>query len=487
MKIYSGSPWVVLILLAACSACSMPYRALGSAMHPLSAAKAQAAGRAQEQQPPNIIFILIDDMGYADLSAFGNGPVKTPNIDRLASEGIKFTNFYVASPICSPSRVALMTGQYPARHGFHSYLDNREKNSRRNMPDYLDPGVTTIAGTLKEAGYATAHFGKWHMGGGRDVDDAPLPAEYGFDKSLVSFEGLGDRLLIKNDKLSEASAKLGRGKIIWVEKHEMTPIYVDRTIEFIKAHQDGPFYIDLWTNDVHDPHRPKPDHREKFSRFANNHYRQDFYAVLYQLDQQIGRLLDTLDTMGLAENTLVVLTSDNGPTDWAFYYKEYFQPPGSADPFRGRKWSLYEGGVRVPFLARWPGHIPAGKTSHAVMHSTDLLPTFCRLAGIQPPPNLDGENMSAAIAGKPQERKSPLFWEYGRDGIRLKPGNPRFISPSLAVREGSWKLLINADSTGLALYDLGTDHAENHDLSEEQPEIARRMAADVLEWKKSLP
>lgn len=450
--------------------------------------KAQAGTGASGSQRPNIIFILIDDMGYADLSAFGNGPVKTPNIDRLASEGIKFTNFYVASPICSPSRVALVTGQYPARHGFHSYLDNREKNARRGMPDYLDPGVTTLAGTLKKAGYSTAHFGKWHMGGGRDVDDAPLPAEYGYDESLVSFEGLGDRLLIKDDGLSEASAKLGQGKITWVEKHEMTPIYVDRTIDFIKKHREGPFYIDLWTNDVHDPHQPRPDHRERFSRFANNHYRQDFYAVLYQLDQQIGRLLDSLDAMELAENTLVVLASDNGPTDWGFYYKEYFQPPGSADPFRGRKWSLYEGGIRVPFLARWPGHIPAGAVdSTTLIHSTDLFSTFCHLTGVQPPSDLDGKDMSAALTGNQAERKDPIFWEYGREGVRLKPGNPGFISPSLAVREGNWKLLINADSTDLALYDLSTDQAENHNLAEKHPEIAGRLAAKVLEWKRSLP
>ena len=439
-------------------------------------------------RPPNIIFILIDDMGYADLSAFGNGPVKTPNIDRLAKEGIGFTNFYVASPICSPSRVALMTGQYPVRHGFHSYLDSRAKNARRNMPDYLDPDVTTLAETMKKAGYATAHFGKWHMGGGRDVGDAPLPSEYGFGESLVSFEGLGDRLLIKNDNLSKASAKLGRGKITWVEKHEMTPIYVNRTIDFIKRHREEPFYIDLWMNDVHDPHRPKPEHRDKFARFANNHYRQDFYAVLYQLDLEIGRLLDSLDAMGLAENTLVVLTSDNGPTDWPFYYKEYFQPPGSADPFRGRKWSLYEGGIRVPFLARWPGKIPAGKMdTTTVMHSTDLFPTFCRLAGIEPPDGRDGEDMRSALSGEAQRRKAPLFWEYGREGVNLKAGNPRFVSPQLAIREGNMKLLINADSTGVALYDLSEDPAENHNLAEAHPDLARKMAAELLAWKRSMP
>src|SRR3546814_576875 len=326
------------------------------------------------------------------------------------------------------------------------------------------------------------------MGGGRDVGDAPLPAEYGYDESLVAFEGLGDRLLIRGDGLSEASAKLGRGKITWVEKHEMTPVYVDRTIEFIKKHREEPFYIDLWPNDVHDPHRPKPAHQLKFKTFANNHYWQDFYAVLYQLDQQIGRLLDSLDALGLARNTLVVFASDNGPTDWPFYYKEHFQPPGSADPFRGRKWSLYEGGIRVPFMARWPGHIPAGRVdSTTIIHSTDLFPTICHLAGIQIPIDPDGQDISAALAGKPLNRNKPLFWEYGREGVRLKAGNPRFVSPQLAMRERNWKLLINADSTTIELYDLEKDQAENHNLTEKYTEIARRMATQVLVWKRSMP
>ena len=447
----------------------------------------QPAAGASKQ--PNIIFIFIDDMGYSDLSAFGNRAVETPNIDRLAREGIKFTNFYVASPICSPSRVAITTGQYPARHGIHSYLDSREKNTKRGMVNFLDPEAPSLARAMKNAGYATAHFGKWHMGGGRDVGDAPLPQVYGFDASLVSFEGLGDRLLQKGQGLSEANAKLGRGHITWVEKHEMTPIYVDQTIDFIQRHKDAPFYIHLWPGDVHDPHQPKAEHREKFIHFANNHYQQDFYAVLYQLDQQIGRLLDTLDAMNLAEKTLVVLTSDNGPTDWPHYYQQHFQPPGSADPFRGRKWSLYEGGIREPFLARWPGHIPAGAIdSTTLLHATDLFQTFCKLAVVASPPiDFDGEDMSKALQGEPQKRTQPLYWEYGREDFYLKPGNPRFISPNLAIREGAWKLLINADGTRVELYNLEKDQAETHNVAEKYPELVDKLSTRVLTWRKSLP
>ena len=443
----------------------------------------------EKASQPNIIFIFIDDMGYADLSSFGNRKIQTPNIDRLADEGIKFTNFYVNAPICSPSRVAVTTGQYPARNGVHAVLATRERNEKYGMDHFLDPDAPSLARAMKEAGYATAHFGKWHMGGGRDVGDAPRPQAYGFDESLVSFEGLGDRLLIKGHGLSKASAKLGQGEITWVEKHELTPIYVDRTLDFIKRHKEDPFYIHLWPNDVHDPFDPKEKHLKRFDYFANNHYEQKFLAVLYQLDQQIGRLLDSLDAMGLAENTLVVLTSDNGPTDWPRYYEQYYWPPGSADPFRGRKWSLYEGGIREPFMARWPGRIPAGVTNDStVMHAADLFPTLCRLAGVKTPGvDFDGEDMSKALTGTAQERTKPVFWEYGRDGSYMKPGNPRFVSPNLAMREGQWKLLINSDGTQMELYNLLQDHAETENVAEKYPDIAKEMSDQLLKWRRSLP
>jgi len=251
------------------------------------------------QKRPNIIFIFIDDMGYSDLSCFGNKEIETPNIDRLAKEGMRFTNFYDNSPICSPSRVAAVTGRYPAYYRINSYLDSREKNRQRGINDYLDSSAQTIAKTLKKAGYATAHFGKWHLGGGRDVGYAPLPQAYGIDESLTSFEGLGDRVLYKDHDLSEASAKLGQGNITWIEKYQESEILVSRSIDFIERHAEQPFYLELWPDDVHDPYQPDTSWREEFSAYANNHYKQDFYAVLANLDKQIGRLTDKLDALNL--------------------------------------------------------------------------------------------------------------------------------------------------------------------------------------------
>ncbi|MCG2590093.1 sulfatase-like hydrolase/transferase [Rhodohalobacter sulfatireducens] len=446
-------------------------------------------GERQAEQP-NIIFMFIDDMGYADLSSYGNREMETPNIDRLADEGIKFTNGYVAYPICSPARVSVMTGQFPAKWNIHSFLASRERNQRRGIANYLDPKAPSIARAMQEAGYATAHFGKWHMGGGRDVDDAPIPTEYGFDQSLVSFEGLGDRLL-RNDghDLSEANAKLGQGQIQWVEKWKRSGIYADSTISFIERHKNQPFYIHFWPGDVHDPFIPNPEWLDRFSEFDNHHYKRDFYATLWNLDNQVGRILDKLDELGLAENTLVILMSDNGPTDWPYYYEEFYWPPGSVDPFRGRKWGLYEGGIRVPFLARWPAKIPEGKVDSTTMiNSMDLFPTLANFSGISSSDmKFDGLDMSSALLGNPKQRGEPMFWEYGREDFYLFPANPRFRSPNLAVRHGDWKLLVNDDGTEPELYNLKRDHAETMNVKDEYPDITERLLEEVLEWRRSIP
>ncbi|MBN1126715.1 MAG: sulfatase-like hydrolase/transferase [Sedimentisphaerales bacterium] len=438
---------------------------------------------------PNILFIFIDDMGYADPSCFGNPKMKTPNIDRLATKGIRLTNFYVNSPICSPSRVAVMTGQYPHRWKIYSYLAAHKANRDRNMADWLDPKAPTTARILQQAGYATAHFGKWHIGGGRDVGDAPLPQEYGFDESLVSFEGLGDRILFPNDGLCEQSRKLERGRIQEKPKHQSTETYVDRTIDFIQTNRDKPFYIELFPNDVHDAHLPKPDAIEKWKQVTDNPFEQKFFAVLEELDRQIGRLIQTVDELKIDKQTLIVLTSDNGPTDWPSYYNKGHTPPGFTGPFFGRKWSLYEGGIRMPFIARWKGTIPAGVTNEtSVMCGIDLSPTFCRFANVPVPSSVkhDGLAMNEALLGKSIRRSKPIFWQYGPPYAKLKPGNSTFISPSLAVRDGDWKLLINPDGTDAHFYNLKSDPGETRNLAIEQPERTEQLWQKIRSWAISV-
>jgi arylsulfatase A-like enzyme len=421
---------------------------------------------------PNVIFIFVDDLGYADLGCTGNDDVATPHIDSLARDGIRLTQFYVASPICSPSRVAVTTGQFPARHRINSFLASRERNREREMVDFLDPGVPTIARAFQGAGYATAHFGKWHMGGGRDVDDAPPPSAYGFDEHLVNSEGMGSRLDRKN-----------------TEKHLWTEYYVDRTLDFISRNRDRPFYVHLWPNDVHDAFRPKQLLLEKYAPFSDTPFVQQYYAVIDELDRQVGRVLELLRELGLEKKTLIVLTSDNGPTAWKKYYRRGGIAPGSTGGLRGRKWSLYEGGIRVPFLARWPGVIPAGMTNDAAVTSAvDLFPTFCALAGIRAPTvTFDGLDLSEVLRGASLVRRKPLFWEYGRFGHYLKPGHPNDVSPNLSIRDGDWKLLMNFDGSEVQLYDLANDRAETTNCIARHPRVAARLTRRLLSWRKSLP
>jgi arylsulfatase A-like enzyme len=454
--------WVFLLLIAA----------LGTAFG------------ASSTEKPNILFILIDDLGFGDFGCTGNTEVPTPNIDRLASEGTLLTRFHVNSPICSPSRVAFTTGQYPQRWKIHSYLNSRAANKKRDMADFLSPDAPAVARAFKSSGYATAHFGKWHMGGGRDVGDAPLPQAYGFDESLTSFEGLGDRILPPGD-LSDQNAKLGRGNITRVLKHEQTGIYVDRAIGFMREHVNTPFYMHLWLNDVHDPFQPAPEDLAKFAGKGRSEEDRKFFAVLSQMDVQLGRLFRAIDDLGLSRRTMIVLTGDNGPTAWARYYKEGILPPGSTAGDRGRKWSLYEGGIRQPMITRWPGRIPAGRVdSSSVVAAIDYFPSITRIAGIKAPNvRFDGQDMSRALLGKGQKRKQPIIWEYRQD---IKPGDPRDISPQLAIRDGAWKFLMNQDGSSAELYNLSSDPKESSNLASHEPRRVKAMRKQLENWMRQM-
>ena len=432
-------------------------------------------------EKPNILFIFIDDMGFADPSCFGNPMMKTPNIDKLAEDGIKLTNFYVNSPICSASRVALTTGQYQGRWKIHSFLNTRAGNANRGMANFLDASAPTTAKKLKAAGYATAHFGKWHMGGGRDVDDAPLPQAYGFDESLVSFEGLGDRIISNKNGMERARA-LGHGEVTFCERWERIQIQTDHAIDFIRRHKDEPFYVRLFPSDVHDVHAPEPGTEEKYAKVSDDPFVQNFLAVLEELDRQIGRIVGEIDKLGLAENTLIIFTSDNGPTDWPRKYLTG-PPAGFADPYRGRKWSLFEGGVRMPFIARWKGTIPAGvEDNQSVVSAIDMSPTMCKLAGVDVEHDLDGLDRSGILLGEPSERAKPVFWQYGHPHAILKGGLSHHQSPTFSMRDGRWKFLVNPDATEAQLYDLEVDESETNNLLRKDPQRATIMAAKIAEW-----
>jgi len=435
-----------------------------------------------QQAKPNILFVFVDDSGWGDYSCYGN-PIKdangnpiTPNIDRLAAGGTRFTNGYVAAPICSSSRTGVLTGTEPGRHGIHSFLNDKAANKARNMNDWLQPDTVTTARLFREAGYRTGQFGKWHMGGGRDVNDAPFPQAYGFEKSLVCFEGMGDRVLYNGDGLSNANADVP-GNITWAEWEQGAVLHTDAALSFIDeaVGQQKPFYIHVPYNDTHSPYHVAPGHEEDFAHATSNTNAKLFLGELNALDKQVGRLLDKLDQLGIANNTLVLLIGDNGAPNDAL--NTLLNRNGG---LKGGKGSLWEGGVRVPFIVRMPGTVAAGKVNNNSAVSTlDLLPTYCELAGIVPPPApYAGESVLDVLKGSDRQRNRPLFWEYGA------VSNQAPNSPKLAVREGNLKFLRDPEGTKREFYDLAVDPNETNNLAD-SPEHAAAIApleAKLINW-----
>nr|WP_149864661.1 sulfatase-like hydrolase/transferase [Pacificimonas flava] len=431
---------------------------------------------AQHPVQPNILFVLVDDMGYGDLSITGNRLVATPNIDALAHDGIVMTQFYDASPLCSPSRAGFMTGRFPARDRFVTFIDNRRRNAAFNQADWLDPELPTLPRTLRQAGYKTGHFGKWHLGGGRDIGDAPLPTAYGFDESYVQWEGLGPRVLPTDltNTLGEQSARLGQGPLEWLPRAQLTDRFVNTTLDFVRRNKDEPWFAQLWLTDMHSPWVPSAEQLAETEGKGRNPREDNFLAVLVAMDAEIGQLVEGLRAAGELDETLIVFTSDNGPTIGA-------DAPGSAGPYRGRKASLYEGGVRQPLIVRWPGQVPAGsRDPDSVVQAVDLLPTLAGIAGAPTPAGIDGVDVSAAWRGTPMTSRPDLYSHVAR------PGREAF-GPLYAIRAGAWKLLMNADGSGAELYNIEQDPAEQRDRTADSPDILETLSKKLANWIASLP
>lgn len=435
-------------------------------------ASASAAGTPRR---PNVVFVLADDLGWGDLGCYGHRYIKTPNLDNLAKQGVLFTSFYVNGPTCSPSRVGFMTGQFPGRFGGIIGSPNIAYNARAGMVNYIDPKVPTITKLLHEAGYKTGHFGKWHLG---FTPDAPSPAAYGID-DVACFNAVNTQALRGNEVLHVK------------DRAHQSEAIMDESLRFIEKNKDQPFYVNVWLTDPHailDPSEEQMEPYEKFRPKGTSHHgaMQVYFAVVSEVDKQVSRLMKRLEKLNLAENTIVVFSSDNGP--------EYIGQPsgesshsgvGSAGPFRGHKHVLYEGGIRVPFIVRWLGHAPAGKVDNTtILSGIDWLPTLCALTGSKLPEgiSMDGEDMSQVFLGKPQERAKPLMWEHLYRGAWV----PLNVSPQLAIRVGKWKLLMNPDKSHLELHDLNIDPSEVDNLADNHPAVVDRLSQRLLEWQGSM-
>jgi arylsulfatase A len=398
-------------------------------------------------EKPNIVFILADDMGYMDLGCYGSDLYRTPNLDRLAAQGTRFTQMRTAAHVCSPTRASILTGKYPARVHLTDFLrGNVKPYAKLQVPDWsftIPEGGATIGTVLKEQGYATAWLGKWHAGGGAQ--------DHGFDAGNQSWE--------QNRKDDPQDPK----GVFTLNKE---------AFEFIQGHKDQPFFVALSHYSVHGPIRFEPKLRDEYQKFIDEkkprQVNAGYAAMVEALDTSVGQVLEFLEKEGLAKNTLIVFTSDNGGV------------PSYTNnaPLRAGKGTLYEGGIRVPLIARWPEHIAAGQTSDIRVCSTDFLPTFATLAGAAAlPPEIDGVNVAATLEGKSAPVREALYWHY-----------PHYHAekPSGAILKGDWKLIEWFETGKTELFNIAADPHEEKDVAAENTGKAGELLADLKAWREKV-
>ena len=479
-------------------------------------------------QQPNIVVINIDDMGWGDFGAYGSAYSQTPNIDQLAAQGTRFTQFYSAAPICSPSRAGLMTGQYSARSGINSFLDTTSSNLARDNANNLSLSAPSMVRAFHDAGYATGHFGKWHLGGGRDVGYAvgttagtnavaPRIVEYGYDQAWTQMEGLANRIINVEpyggnangtttrpsayyNGLNQQSEARGTGggqdQLVYLERQFNADFMANRAIQFIDQSRatdpNKPFFINYWPDEVHTVNEPPAVYKNKYNALYPNLPvdQRNYLASLEHVDAQIGRVVDHIDQLGLGTNTLILVTADNGAV------LANSNQLGSNGPFRGGKGDLFEGGTREPLIARWTGHVTANRTdTQTVIWTPDLFPTLTQIAGVANTAGVafDGENLSQALLGnQSQTRSKPLFWNMNR-GTENRHSNPSSSGAGgsgqevLAVRNGNWKLLINAQATAPELYDLSNDLHEGTNRAQQNTAVVNLLSQQALSIRYSTP
>jgi arylsulfatase A-like enzyme len=454
----------------------------------LAAAALSFAGsepvRARDRRPsgkPNIVFILADDLGWTDVACFGSRYYETPNIDRLAAQGMRFTSAYTCGPNCAPTRAALMSGQYGPRTGVYTVGTGArgEARYRKLLPV---PNVTqlpldkvTVAEALRAHGYATAMFGKWHLGNGPRYH----PARRGFDEAIVSAGRHFD--FITNPKVEVAPGTY------------LADFLTDRAVDFIARHRDRPFFLYLPHFAVHVPHQAKKEMVEKFKakKGVAGHDDPVYAAMIYSLDQSVGRILAKLDELKLADNTVVIFSSDNGGVGgYAAAGVAAARSATNNAPLRGGKGMLYEGGIRVPWVVRWPGVVRPGTTCDEPIASIDLYPTLLEAAGATPRRGhvLDGVSTLPLLrsAGKASLKREALYWHFpGYLEAGQKAGSWR-TTPAGAVRSGDWKLIEFFEDGRVELYNLRKDLGEKTDLARQMPEQARKLHQMLRSWRQAV-
>jgi len=444
-------PYIILCFIASC--------------HLASRAEQADLFSTERDEPsrPNIVLILADDLGYADLGCFGSDRIKTPHIDRMAAEGMRFTDFYATAPICTPTRASLMTGSYPSRVGLGTPL---------HTPDTigLHEDEITLAELFKTQGYATACIGKWHLGHHPEF----YPTRHGFDDYYGTPLGhcFMTETLRKKGKYSDLFLS-GEKRIPFPSIENLTEVLTTEAVSWIKEHQEEPFFLFL-SHPM--PHGPVA---------ASKHFRGKSAGGLYgdtveTIDWSTGEILKTIKELELEQNTIVVFTSDNGACTNPWGTKATWF--GSNSPYRGKKQQGWEGGLRVPCVMRWPGRIPVGSVCSELATVMDFLPTFGAMAGAELPTDrvIDGKDIRNLLTGKP-EAKSPYdaFIYHVRFGKRG------------GIRVGSWKLLVETDAVtwrheGDALYNIKSDPGEEHNVASEHPDKVKQFKARLASFEEQL-
>ena len=427
-------------------------------------------------RPPNIVLILADDLGYTDVACYGSKYYETPNIDRLAAQGLRFTNGYTCGPNCQPTRAALLSGQYGPRTGIYTVgsIDRFDWKTRPLRPvdnvEQLPLDKITLAQSLKRAGYSTAMFGKWHLGN----DAEHHPRQRGFDEAIVS---QGKHFDFNTNP-----------KVDYPAGTDLADFLTDKAEDFIRRHEAVPFFLYLPHFGVHSPHEAKPNLIEKFKSkpVVGGHRDPSYAAMIASVDESVGRVVRLLDELKLAENTLVIFSSDNGGVGG--YEREGIHGGSITDnaPLKGGKGMLYDGGIHVPYIFRWTGKIAPTSTSETPVISVDLYPTLLEVAGAKAPSGytLDGQSYASLLAhgGPGSLARAPIYWHFP-GYLGAAQGTWRTL-PGGAVRAGDWKLIEFFEDGRQELYNLREDVGEKNNLAMSQPAKVKELHEKLTAWRE---
>ena len=429
---------------------------------------------ASAQKKPNIVLLLVDDLGWADVGCYGSDLYETPNIDKLAKQGMKFTNGYAACTVCSPSRASILTGKYPARLHLTDWIEGYNKPYAKLLPPewtkFLPTAEVTVAEILKKQGYATASIGKWHLG-----DDIKYyPEHQGFDINIAgTYQGQPPKYFspyniprLKNGAPGEF----------------LTERLTDEALKFIKEKKNSPFFLYMPYFAVHTPLQAKEEDIKAYKakiKPAANHQNPVYAAMVKSVDESVGRIIALLAEQKLSENTLVIFTSDNGGLVRGQNYQK--NRITSNAPLRAGKGSSYEGGIRVPTIAVWPGNIKANTVSEVPVIGTDLFPTFAEVAGVNSKNigQMDGMSLMPVLSGKSKLNREAIYWHY-----------PHYhgegATPHSAIRQGDWKLIHFYETGKKELYNLKNDIGEKTELQDQEPKITAQLYNNLVNWRKKV-